>query len=85
MPSYIDYENTGTTFRPHRHTNHIQAFHKACQDIEDRASHHQLKKDLIEYRWHLAGRLCLNFFRIHLFYLDDLFDQKIIAFGLYLD
>lgn len=50
------YDNVGTTLKPRRHTNHIQAFIEAYWKIGDRDSHDQPREDLTEHQRQLHGR-----------------------------
>jgi hypothetical protein len=43
------FNNVGTRVKPSRNPNKIQAYLKTFQNIENRATHKQLKKDLIQH------------------------------------
>jgi hypothetical protein len=49
------FDNVGTRVKPSRNPDKIQAFLKIFWNIENRATHRQLKEDLIQHHWHHHG------------------------------
>ena len=50
------YDNIGSRVKPQRNPNRIQAFLETYRQIEDKATHTQLHKDLVEHHWQLYGK-----------------------------
>uniref|UniRef100_A0A453HUM6 Uncharacterized protein n=1 Tax=Aegilops tauschii subsp. strangulata TaxID=200361 RepID=A0A453HUM6_AEGTS len=50
------YDNVGTRVQPERNPCRVQAFLEAHRQIEDANTHGQLRDDLVEHQWQLAGR-----------------------------
>ena len=50
------YDNVGSRVKPQRNPDRIQAFLETYRQIEDRATHIQLHKDLVEQQWQLYGK-----------------------------
>jgi hypothetical protein len=51
----FSYDNIGSRLKPHSNSNRIQAFLEAYRRIEVRASHTQIRDDLIEHNSNYLG------------------------------
>jgi hypothetical protein len=49
------FDNVGTRVKPSRNPDKIQAFLETFQNIENQATHSQLKKYLIQHHWRRYG------------------------------
>jgi hypothetical protein len=49
------FDNVGTRVKPSRNPDKIQGFLETFQNIENQATHSQLKKYLIQHHWHRYG------------------------------
>jgi hypothetical protein len=47
--------NVGTRVKPSRNPDKMQAFLETFRKIENRATHQQLKEDLIQHHWRRYG------------------------------
>ena len=52
----LDYDNIGSRVKSQRHPDRIEAFLETYRKIEDKATHIQLHKDLVEHQWQLYGK-----------------------------
>jgi hypothetical protein len=50
------YDNVGTRVRPERNPDRIAGFLEAHRQIENAATHKQLRADLLAHHWQLYGR-----------------------------
>jgi hypothetical protein len=49
------FDNVGTRVKPSKNPDKIQAFLETFWKIENRATHRQLKEDLIQHHWRQHG------------------------------
>jgi hypothetical protein len=49
------FDNVGTRVKPSRNLDKIQAFLETFRNIVNRATHRQLKEDLIQHHWRRHG------------------------------